>query len=75
MNANNWVSLVLICAALTSFSVHAGDYETVHIIVPKPGTAMHDNRGRLAVRVVVSPPLQVEAGDRLTLLLDGKAVA
>lgn len=66
---------LLICTTLISCLAHADGYQAVRIVAPEPDATVHDNSGNLAVTVEVLPPLRAEAGDRLTLLLDGKAVA
>jgi hypothetical protein len=75
MNLRSHVVRVLICTALISCFAYADGDQILRIVAPKPDTTVHDNRGNLGVTVAVSPPLHAGAGDRLTLLLDGKAVA
>jgi hypothetical protein len=75
MNLRSHVVRVLMCTAFVSSFAYADSYQTVRIISPKPDTTVHDNSGNLAVTVAVSPLLYAGAGDRLTVLLDGKAVA
>jgi len=65
----------MFCVVLFSYLAHAEDHQTVRIVAPKPESTVHDNSGNLAVTVSVSLQLRAEAGDTLTLLLDGKVVA
>ena len=65
----------LICAALISCLACAEGYGAVTIVTPEPDATVHDNNGNLTVTVEVAPGLNAEAGEQLTLLLDGQAVA
>lgn len=75
MSLRSQAIYMLFCTALISRIAHADIYQSVRIVAPKPETTVHDNNGNIAVIIAVSPPLRAEAGDRLTLLLDGKRVA
>jgi hypothetical protein len=75
MSLRSLAICMLFCTALIPRIAHADVYQSVRIIAPKPETTVHDNNGNIAVTVAVSPPLRAGAGDRLTLLLDGKSVA
>jgi hypothetical protein len=66
---------MLISAALLAAPCYAQNYQSVRIVAPEPEATIHDNNGRLTIAIAISPPLRREAGDRLTLLLDDKAVA
>ncbi len=67
--------LLLAGAALVSGAAWAQGEQTITIVSPQPETTIHDNTGNLTVTVAVSPPPHLEAGERLTLLLDGAPVA
>ena len=69
------VVLMMICCALIPSLAYAEVDQSVRIVVPQPDVTVHDNNGDLAVTVEISPPLDVEAGNRLALLLDEKVVA
>ena len=75
MNIRPLLILLLACAALISGAACAQSEQTITIVAPQPETTIHDNNGNLTVTVAVSPPPHLEAGERLTLLLDGTAVA
>lgn len=64
---------MLFCTAFISHIAHAEAYQSVRIVAPKPDTTVHDNNGSLSVTVAVTSSLR--SGERLTLLLDGNAVA
>lgn len=49
----------------------AGSYRSLGITQPENEATIHDNDGRLDVAVALTPPLDVAAGDRLQLTLDG----
>jgi hypothetical protein len=60
-------------AALLAGSAWGASYEAIRIVAPTDDATVHDNSGKLVVVVQVTPPLA--AGDRITLLIDGSAVA
>ncbi len=49
-------------------------YRTLKIIQPQPESTFHDNEGTLTVRVQLEPALDVAAGHKLVIYLDGKDV-
>ncbi|TAK87468.1 MAG: hypothetical protein EPO20_03960 [Betaproteobacteria bacterium] len=65
----------LACVVMVAGVAYAGAYDAVRIVAPNEDETVHDNNGNVAVVVRVSPPLDVEAGDRIVLLMDGSAVA
>ena len=67
--------LMLICAASMSCVALGRDYQSVRIVAPNPDATVHDNGGSLSVTLVLQPPLDRKAGDRIVLLLDNKAIA
>jgi hypothetical protein len=67
--------LFLACTTLTANFAFAQEHQSVRIVTPQPETTIHDNNGNLNVRVEVSPQLRREGGNRVTLLVDGQAVA
>jgi len=67
--------LFLVCTALTANFAFAQNHQAISIVEPQPETTIHDNNGDLNVRVEVSSQLREEGGNRITLLLDGQAVA
>jgi hypothetical protein len=52
----------------------AEPYFLLKITQPDVGATVHDNEGKLLVGVVVAPPLNTAAGDRLALLVDGETI-
>jgi hypothetical protein len=73
MKLRSHVVRLLISTVFISCFAYADGYHNLRIVVPRPHETVHDNSGNLTVTVAVSQPLY--AGDRLTVLLDGKAVA
>jgi hypothetical protein len=67
--------VLLAAAALLAAPAYAGPYDAVRIVAPGQDATVHDNRGNVAVVVSASPPLDVAAGDRIVLLMDGRTVA
>ncbi|MDD5250340.1 MAG: hypothetical protein PHY45_15260 [Rhodocyclaceae bacterium] len=53
----------------------AGAYRSLRIVAPADQATIHSNEGKLEVAVALTPPLDVAAGDRVALTLDGKAAA
>jgi hypothetical protein len=66
---------LLICMVFFSYIVHAGEYQTVKILVPEAEASVHDNNGNLTVTVEISPAILTDGGDYLVLLMDGAEVA
>jgi hypothetical protein len=70
-----WRFVALACVVALCGFAYARAYDAVRIVSPAEDETVHDNSGNVAVTVSVSPPLDVKAGDRILLLLDGRAVA
>jgi len=49
-------------------------YDKFRIVNPEPEEAIRDNGGTVVVQLNIVPGLQAEAGHRITVTLDGKAV-
>jgi hypothetical protein len=66
---------VVVCVALGALDAAGAPakYRSLAIIGPAPGETVYD--GDVAVVVDLSPPLHVEDGDRIALLVDGRSVA
>lgn len=50
-------------------------YTSVRIASPSAQATVHDNNDSLVVEVAIEPPLQVAAGDRVLLVVDGARTA
>lgn len=75
MSLRSLAICMLFCTALIPRIADAQDHQSVRIVAPKPETTVHDNDGNLAVTIAVSQSGYAQAGNHLTLLLDGNAVA
>ncbi len=71
------ISAIILVAtfAATAGAARAGAYDAVSIVAPKQNQSLFSNNGDVAVEIKVSPPLRAADGDRIAVLLDGKAVA
>ena len=47
------------------------NYQAIDILAPKEDSVVRDNSGNVGIRVQVLPALQVQAGHRLAVVLDG----
>lgn len=71
----HWRAALLAAAAalaLLCTEAAAQPYTTIEWLQPQPGQTLHDNRGNVRVELELAPPLQLRAGHRLQLTLDGK---
>ncbi len=75
MRRRLWGACLLAWSAVILPAAGAGEYDRLRVVSPPENATVRDNSGNVAVVVDVSPPLRVDAGDRIVLRLDGKAVA
>ncbi|HUV98862.1 MAG TPA: hypothetical protein VMV70_06325 [Gallionella sp.] len=73
MKFRSYVVGALMCSVFVAYFAYADGYRVARIVSPKPDATVHNNSGNLVVTVATSPPLH--AGDRITLLLDGRTVS
>jgi hypothetical protein len=53
----------------------AAHYVRLRLLTPADGQTIHDNTGRVTVRVDLQPPLRATAGHRFRVRLDGSMLA
>lgn len=63
--------LAAVTAQVWGIAMPQDGYTRLAIVVPTDEATIHDNRGTVPVRLVVTPPLQAAAGDRIRVRLDG----
>jgi hypothetical protein len=70
------VSLFLtwVAPALAQQSTTERRYQSLRLISPAAGATLHDNGGDVEVVVRIDPPLDVAAGHRLAVALDGRVL-
>lgn len=49
-------------------------YNSIQWVKPQSQQTVHDNRGNVLVELALTPPLQLRAGHRLQLVVDGQAL-
>jgi hypothetical protein len=69
------VALAVLSIGFAASVAHAASYDSLQVVTPSRGQTVHDNNGEVRVLVRASPRLDTKAGERLTLLLDGRVAA
>lgn len=50
-------------------------YAKLEILAPRHDQTVHDNLGRLEIRIAIDPPLHAQRGDRIQILVDDRVAA